>query len=319
MSTSVALIGDVGGTNTRLALSESGRYGSIRRYANACAAGIDELIANYLAERGLPAQGLALWLAVAAPVEGDEATLTNLDWSLSARRLRERFGFIGANLVNDFAAIASALPALGGDDVVAIGEGAAFAGAPYAVLGPGTGLGAAVWVPHSGGGLALATEAGHATLAATSDAEAALIAVLRAQFGHVSAERVLSGPGLVTLYAALAQLAGTIGAVTHPAEVIARAERGDDAIAAAALDQFFALLGNVAGNLALTTGARGGIYLAGGILPRLVDALRRSRFRACFENKGRFGSYLRAIPTRLIVHPEPGLAGLARRAAARLD
>lgn len=311
-----ALIGDIGGTHTRLALCSAGTYGEIAVFRNAEHGALAEIIAAFLAARGAAAAALACRLAVAAPVNGREVTLTNRAWLISAPELEARFGFRQVRLVNDFAAVALALGALGADDCQALGGGPGDPDAPRLVLGPGTGLGAALWLPAAGPEFVLATEAGHATLAAADEREAALIAAVRRRHGHVSAERLLSGPGLAELYRAVAELEGRDAVALAPAEVSARALAGSDPVAVAALGHFFALLGGFAGNLALGTGARGGVYLGGGILPRLREALAASAFRARFLAKGRFAAYLEAIPLALILHPEPGLLGLARAAAA---
>lgn len=312
-----ALIGDIGGTHTRLALCSAGAYGEIAVFRNAEHADLAEIVAEFLAARGVAAAMLDCRLALAAPVSDTEAKLTNLPWRISAPELQARFGFRRVRLVNDFAAVALALAALGADDCQLLGGGPGDPDAPRLVLGPGTGLGAALWLPAAGADFVLATEAGHATLAATDDREAELIAAVRRRHGHVSAERLLSGPGLVELYRTVADLEGRAAVPLAPTEVSARAVAGTDPVAVAALGHFFALLGGFAGNLALGTGARGGVYLAGGILPRLGAALAASGFRARFLAKGRFTAYLEAIPLALILHPEPGLLGLARAGGGR--
>lgn len=307
--TRTALIADVGGTHTRLALAGGGEYGEAAHYLNADAATLEDLVAEYVAARGVDTDTLEACLAVAAPVTGDAVVLTNLDWTVAATAFTRRFAFRRVRLVNDFAAIAHALPALADADVAAIGDTATGGdpGAPGLVLGPGTGLGAALRVPHAHGATVVATEAGHATLAASDDEQARLLAALRESHGRVSAERVLSGNGLVSLYAVLG---GNPRGVV-PATVTERALAGGDAVADAALAHFFAFLGGFAGDLALATGARGGVHLAGGILPRLVEPLRASAFRAAFEAKGRFAAWLADVPTRVVVHPDPALLGLA--------
>lgn len=310
-----ALIGDIGGTHTRLALCDADGYGEIAMFRNAEHADLAEILAEFLRDRGVVPATLECCLAVAAPVDGSEVVLTNLAWRISAFDLRARFGFRRVRLVNDFAAVALALGALGADDCQALGGGPGDPAAPRLVLGPGTGLGAALWLPAAGPEFVLATEAGHATLAAADEREAALIAVVRRGHGHASAERLLSGPGLAELYRAVTELEGRVAVALAPAEVSARAVAGTDPVAVTALGDFFALLGSFAGNLALSTGARGGVYLAGGILPRLAAALAASAFRARFLAKGRFMDYLEAIPLALIVHPEPALLGLARAVA----
>lgn len=307
-----ALLGDIGGTNTRLALSADGRHFEVAHFANAGAAGLDALIERYLHERDLAAAGLELWLAVAAPVRGDEVAMVNLPWRISAPELQARFGFRRVRLVNDFAAIALSLGVLGAADLVSLGGGPGAADAPRLVLGPGTGLGAALWIPAAGRDFVLATEAGHVTLAAGDEREAAVIGAARRHHGHVSAERLLSGPGLSELYRLLAEVEGRALDPPPPAAVTARGTEGSDPLAVAALELFFALLGGFAGNLALSTGARGGVFLAGGILPRLREPLAASAFRARFVAKGRFAGYLGEIPLALILHPDPGLLGLAQ-------
>jgi len=210
-----------------------------------------------------------------------------------------------------------AVPAIRPRDLLKVGpgapvRGAPVRGAPVAVLGAGTGLGVSLLVPDGRRWLPVATEGGHVTLPAADDDDAALIAALRSRFGHVSAERVLSGPGLGNLHDAMAAIAGKRATTSDPAEIVDRALAGEDALAAATLERFCALLGTVAGDLALTAGARGGVYIAGGIVPRFGRFFARSPFRARFEEKGRFKSYLRAIPTYVVTADQPALVGLGR-------
>ena len=311
LTTADALIGDIGGTNTRLALGAGGRPHQVTHFANADAAGLDALIERYLREHQLEASRLQLWLAVAAPVRGDSVAMTNLSWRISVPELEARFGFRRVRLINDFAAVALSLGVLDAADVVSLGGGPGAAGAPCVVLGPGTGLGAALWIPAAGRDFVLATEAGHVTLAAGDEREAEVIAAARRHHAHVSAERLLCGPGLSELYRLLAEIGGRTLDPPPPAAVTARGAESSDPLAAAALELFFSLLGGFAGNLALSTGARGGVYLAGGILPRLREPLAASAFRSRFLAKGRFAGYLEEIPLGLIVHPDPGLLGLA--------
>jgi glucokinase len=253
-------------------------------------------------------------LAVAAPVAGDEVQMVNLAWGFSREGLRRALGLDGLEVMNDFTAIAWSLPQLDPGNRCPIGLPAAGPRATLGVLGPGTGLGVSAVVPCGDGWMALATEGGHVTLPAMDDEEAAVVGDLRSRFGHCSAERVLSGPGLVAVYECLRGLAGheptRDSSVSTPAAVTARALSGEDAYAVQALDLFFRFLGTVASNLALSVGARGGIYLAGGILPRIAGALTASDFRTRFTDKGRYRAYLEAIPTFLITHPHPALLGL---------
>ena len=210
------------------------------------------------------------------------------------------------------AAIGIATPVTG-DEVRAVGRGTAVAGAPIGLLGPGTGLGVSGLLPAPDGRfVTLSGEGGHVTLAATDDREAAVLALLRGRFGHVSAERVLSGGGLVNLYDALARLDGVAPRELQPADVTRAAVDGSDPHGAQAVRLFARVLGNVAGNLALTLGARGGIYIGGGIVPRLGAAFDDESFRQGFEHKGRFAGYLAAIPTWVITAATPALVGAGR-------
>jgi glucokinase len=264
-------------------------------------AGLEDAARAYLARSGARPRRAAF--AVAAPIAGDRVVLTNRDWSFSTEALRARLGLDELKVINDFEAIARALAHLPPAELRQVGGGAAEPGAPVAVLGPGTGLGVSAVVD----GKPLATEGGHVTMPAADEREAEAIARIRARLGHVSAERVLSGPGLQNLYAALA---GTDGA-PDPDEITARALAKADAAAEETLDMFCAMLGTVAGNLALTYGARGGVYVAGGIVPKLGTVFDASRFRARFEDKGRFREWLAPIPVFVVTAEAPALTGLA--------
>ena len=184
-------------------------------------------------------------------------------------------------------------------------------GAPAVVLGPGTGLGIATYLPPPRGPAVIVGEGGHATMAASDDREAAVLAALRTRFGHVSAERVLSGDGLVQLYETRAAIEKRAVPPRSAAEITETAIAGGDADCAAALELFCALLGGLAGDLALTLGARGGVYIAGGIAPRVAEVLAASAFRDRFEAKGRFRAYLAPIPAWVVLHPAPAFLGLA--------
>ena len=229
-------------------------------------------------------------------------------------RCADRLGVARLNVLNDFAALALALPALQARELRAVGSGKAAAGGPRALIGPGTGLGVAALVHGSEGRETVVSgEGGHVTLAATDDDEAAVLAWLRSKYGHVSAERALSGPGLGNLHQAWAAVQRVDVADLSAAEITRRALVGDDAACVAAMQLFLGFLGNVAGNLALTLGATGGVYLGGGIVPRLGDSIQASPFRQRFEAKGRFAAYLQAIPVWVIDSSGvPALRGAAR-------
>lgn len=251
-------------------------------------------------------------IAIANPVAGDLVRMTNRDWTFSIASLRDEFGFEQLVVLNDFTALARALPLLGPGDLRQVGGGAPEPGAPLAVIGPGTGLGVSGLLPARSGDVALEGEGGHATLAAATPREHQVLAWLMQGHGHVSAERVLSGQGLVNLHAAVRALAGLPAQPLDPAGVTAAALAGSDLHCLEALELFCAFLGGAAGNLALTLGARGGVYLGGGIVPRLGRFIDASQFRARFEAKGRLRGYLSRIPVFVIsASQSPALRGIA--------
>jgi glucokinase len=307
-----SLVADIGGTNARFALvSSTGDLGLARTLATGEHASLAAAAKAFLAAAPEKARPAAAAIAVASPVTGDRVDMTNHPWSFSIRALKRSLGLAALQVVNDFAAIARAIPELGPDDSTNVGGGAPVADRPIGIIGPGTGLGVAGLVVAKGHWHVLDTEGGHATLPAATAREAEIIAVLRDRFGHVSAERAISGPGLVHLYEAIATLEGADAASFGPSDVLARGRAGTDPLCAEALATFCAMLGTVAGNLALSLGALGGVYVAGGMVPRLGSWFASSPFRPRFEDKGRFRDYQRKIPTRVVTHPNPGLLGLA--------
>lgn len=307
------LVGDIGATNARFALigAPGGALEAIRSLPCADFAGPAAAIEHYLAATGAPRPR---WCAfgIANPVDGDAVHMTNRDWAFSIRELRETLRLEHLVVVNDFTALAMALPALPPGELSKVGGGEPVSACAIGLVGPGTGLGISGLVPCGADYVPLASEGGHVTLPASTPQEAEIIAWLAARHPHVSAERVLSGPGLVALYQAHAAIAGSVAEMLGPADITRRALDGKDAHCVAALERFCAFLGTVAGDLALTLGARGGIYIGGGIVPRLGEAFARSPFRQRFEDKGRFGIYLAGIPTYVIRAPYPGLVGAAR-------
>jgi glucokinase len=316
-TSSPRLLADIGGTHARLAW-QAGRDAPLLDVATYPCAQHDSLqsaIRHYLAQHDRPAPRRCA-IGIANPVTGDRVQMTNHHWSFSISELQRSLGFERLVVLNDFTALALSLPSLTAAERRAIGGGAAVPGAPVALVGAGTGLGVSglLWagpeqcVPVSG-------EGGHTTLAAADDQEAAVIGLLRRRFGHASAERALSGQGLVNLYQALCELRDLpCHAEWDAAAVSCAGLAGDDAQCTDAIAMFCSLLGTLAGNLALTLGARGGVYVGGGIVPRWGEAvLAHSRFRERFEAKGRFAGYLRDIPTWLIVaDTSPALLGAAR-------
>lgn len=303
------LLADIGGTNARFSLMERGEIGPIEHFKVADFSSASEAIAAFLTRRegGSPEAAV---LGVAGPVENNRCTITNSRWSIDGANLQRTFGFDAVRLLNDFEAVAWSLPELQPQDVYALGPQRGVAGAPMLALGPGTGFGAACLFSPETTPFAAVTEAGHATVPATSDREELVIAHLRRRFGHVSIERVLSGTGLENLYRALASIEGVTVPERDAAAITKAALDSSCGVSQATLDMFCSLLGAVAGDLALTFSARGGVYIAGGIVPRFSDRLSRSSFRKQFESKGRFESYLRDIPTRIVVRADESFIGL---------
>jgi glucokinase len=306
------LIADIGGTHSRCALvNDKGKLIAVESFENHEFDGILEVFEHYLGRRRLSDRPTDVALAVAGPVGGDEVRMTNLPWRFSQAALEKELGANRLIVVNDFAAVAWALPTLLSDDLCKVGGGEPAARAPLVVLGPGSGLGIATLVPFNSNWAVVAGEGGNASIATSTPAEAAIVDSLRDPSGYCAAETVLSGPGLSRIYALMVERAGQEAATLLPAAISAAAAAGEP-LAVAARNMFFGLLGGMAGDLALTAGARGGIYVAGGIVPRLLAAFLESDFRERFEAKGRYRSYLSAIPTYVITAPMPALLGLRK-------
>jgi glucokinase len=292
-------------------VSPDGQALSSRTLADEDYPAIDDAIEAFLAERGplpMPLQGA---IAVASPITGDRVAMTNHPWNFSILGLKERFGFDRLEVINDFTALALALPHLKPEDRLTVGGGVAAIGAPIGVLGPGSGLGVSGLVPSGGRWIALTGEGGHATMPPATDRESAVLDRMRRHFDHVSAERALSGPGLVNLYNTIAVIDGIPAKGYTAAQITDLAIRGEDALCVETTTMFCAMLGTMAGNLALTLGARGGVYIGGGIVPRLGQTFVQSPFRQRFEAMGRFQIYLAAIPTFVVTHPLPAFLGCA--------
>jgi glucokinase len=306
------LVGDIGATHARFGLvSPSGELLYSRTLPDEDYPTIEAALAAFLGERGAfptPRKGA---IAIASPITGDRVAMTNHPWNFSVLAVRDRFGFERLEVINDFTALALALPKLASNDRLAVGGGAAVAGTPIGVLGPGSGLGLSGLVPSGNTWIALTGEGGHATMAPATDRESAVLDRMRRHFDHVSAERALSGPGLVNLYNTLAQLDGVTARGYTAAQITDLALRAEDPLCVDTTTIFCAMLGTMAGNLALTLGARGGVYIGGGIVPKLGQTFVDSPFRERFEAKGRFQAYLATIPTFVVTHPLPAFLGCA--------
>jgi len=313
----VWLVGDIGGTNARFGLvSPDGTLRHTNTFAGADFPQIDGAIRTFLEQRGnlpLPKSGC---IAIAAPVSGDEIRMTNHPWHFSITELGRELGFERFLVINDFTAVALAVPRLQSGDRMAVGGGAPVAGKPIGILGPGSGLGVSGLVPSGMHWQALAGEGGHTTMPAANQRENDVLAQMRRHFDHVSAERCLSGPGLVNLYNSLAAVDGVPAAPYTAAQITDLETRAADPLCEEATAMFCAMLGTVAGNLALTLGAQGGVYIAGGIVPRFGDAFAKTEFRERFEAKGRMRPFLAAIPTYVVTHKLPAFLGCAAALAS---
>lgn len=308
----VRLLADIGGTNARFAWQRPGRKPTgVRVLPVAEHPTLETAIDHYCSITDMPSRVSHVALAVAGPVTGDRVQLTNSPWTFSTAEVRQRFGFEHLEVINDFAALALAIPRLRPDERIKLGRGRAVPNAPIGVLGPGTGLGMAGLLFTDRGPRTLPSEGGKVALPAADDREAHVIEILRRATDYVSAEYVLSGPGLVRLYEALAVAAGRTARATSAATITRAALNGRSQLAVATVDMFAAMLGTVAGDLAMTIGSLGGVYLGGGIVPRLGEALRRSPFRRRFEQRGTFSHYLMSIPTYAITARMPAFRGLA--------
>jgi glucokinase len=310
------LAGDIGGTHARFAILE--RDGTAVRVRSRLDlldefATFAQALRHYLNGIGRQRAPDVIALAVAGPVADGEVSLTNRNWHISERELRS-LGFQSAHLVNDFAALAYAADRLAPADLRAIGPDIPGASAGViTVLGPGTGFGVSCLAHFRGHAVPLATEGGHMGFAPQGSEEIAILEALARRFGRVSVERILSGPGLENLSRALDEIAGRAVRPLAAAQIVEHASKGD-AACRATLSRFCAIFGAVAGDVALAHGARGGVLIAGGIAGKIEPYLMQGAFRESFETKGRLSSFVKSIPTRLIVNSDATLLGVAHAA-----
>lgn len=304
---STVLVSDVGGTNVRFAASEAeGAIADALRFKVRDFETFEDAVRAYIEASKAPAPSV-LAVAVAGPVSNGAGRLTNAHWKIDSAVSRDRLGFERVYVVNDFEAVARALPLLSADDIEVVIDGREVAGAPKLAVGPGTGLGVtALLNAGERGFLPVPSEGGHITLAAQDEREDDIIRRARRRFDHVSAEHVVSGPGLETLYNLVS---AERDRTCRAEEILDRFQSGDET-ARETLRMFSGFLGTVTGDLAVTFLARGGVYLAGGVLPSLGDAFDRRHFRDRFENTGRFSEHFADIPVYLIKHRDTGLLGM---------
>ncbi len=307
------LVADMGGTNARFAMADDDNgvisIRDVRKFHARDYQTAHDAIAGYLSQ--LRAAPKSACFAVAGPVTDDQVEFTNSPWVLNIAGIKPAFSLTRFHVVNDFEALAAGVGQLHEDEWIEAIAGKGVSGAPTLVLGPGTGLGQALIVPDAGRQTVLATEGGHVAFAPQTDEEMAVLKFLRTEHPRVSIERVLSGAGIVNLYRALCSRARAAPVHLKADDITAAAMAGGDAIAMRAVNLFCEILGRAAGDAVLATGARGGVYLGGGILPNIRGLFLQSAFAACFHDKGRMRYFLEGVPVRMIVGEHTALKGAA--------
>jgi len=309
------IVADIGGTNARFALA-TGRNGQqfsiehINILSGADYAHFEDALQAYIDSLdGIVPK--AACIAIAGPIGGDQVAMTNLSWTFSKKAVQARFAFDTFDVINDFAAVAIATSRLTSADLVPIKEGIINPAANKAVLGAGTGLGVAGLAYNAGGWLPIPSEGGHVNMAPANDFEADVIKAGMKRFGHVAAEVFVSGPGLVKLYQSICDVNGVEARIVEPKDVSAAALDNSDPNCRLALETFCGFLGTVSGNLVLTYGAKGGVYIAGGIVPRFLDFLKSSNFCERFSQKGVMSHYLADVPVHLVTFEQTAFLGAA--------
>ncbi|RQH09817.1 bifunctional transcriptional regulator/glucokinase [Paraburkholderia dinghuensis] len=313
------LLADIGGTNARFALETGpGEIGQVRVYPCAEYPGVAEVIQQYLHDTKTARVNHAA-IAIANPVDGDQVRMTNHDWTFSIEATRRALGFDTLLVVNDFTALAMALPGLTDAQRTQVGGGTRRQNSVIGLLGPGTGLGVSGLIPADDRWIALGSEGGHASFSPQDEREDIVLQFARKKWPHVSFERVCAGPGVELIYRALAARdKKRVNPNVDPADIVKRAHEGD-ALALETVECFCGILGSFAGNIAMTLGSLGGIYIGGGVVPRLGELFARSSFRQRFEAKGRFDAYLANVPTYVITAEYPAFLGVSAILAEQLS
>lgn len=321
MSPSLALVADIGGTNARFALATAQRQTpliaeSVRQLAVHDFPSLVDAARHYVDSMRPISGTLATGVfAIAGRVDGDQALMTNHPWLISRAATERSLGLESLQLVNDFAAQAMAVGLLTDADLGVVGtvgrQRSNGSSRTYAVLGPGTGLGVSALIVRGDVSFALETEGGHTAFAPSTAEETAVLERLLSEFGRVSNERLISGGGLSNIQLALAREAGDAAASRLPPQDITAAARNGDALCQRAVEMFCSVFGAFAGDLVLTLGAWDGVFLTGGLVPKLLGELQASGFRRRFEAKGRFSAAMARVPTLAVLHPQAGLLGAA--------
>jgi glucokinase len=305
-----ALVGDVGGTNARLSLVnlEDGSLSNTKIYSSVENESLEKVIVRYREETG--AQFDSACIAIATMLTGDHVKMTNNPWEFSISEMQRNLNLKKLLFINDFTAMSMSVTTIKTTDMIKIGGTEVVDYAPKAIYGAGTGLGVGYLVHAGGKWIPLPSEGGHVDIAVQTDREDAILKILRRKFDHVSGERLLSGMGLVNVYQAIAELNDHEVLTIEPQDVTARAFASDaDPDCKETIDVFCKLMGAFGGNLALNILAKGGVFIAGGIVPRFIDYFKKSQFRSEFESKGRFNKALMMIPVYVISQGDAGLLG----------
>ncbi|MDR3431276.1 MAG: glucokinase [Rouxiella aceris] len=306
--TKYSLVGDVGGTNCRLALCalDSGEISQAQTFSGLDFDSLEAVVRQYLESQHQDVEDACI--AIACPITGDWVAMTNHTWAFSIAEMKKSLGLQHLEVINDFTAVSMAIPMLKPSDLLQFGGKSPLEGKPAVIYGAGTGLGVAHLIHADQRWLSLPGEGGHVDFAPNSEEEDSILEQLRTEIGHVSAERILSGPGLVNLYRAIVK-ADQRQPENYAPKDVTRLALEDNLDCRRALSLFCVIMGRFGGNLALNMATFGGVYIAGGIVPRFLEFFKASGFRAAFEDKGRFKDYLRDIPVYLITHDQPGLLG----------
>lgn len=309
------IVADIGGTNARFALATAqvGKLFTIENVVILSGGDFDnfsDALAEYITTLG-GVKPKAACIAIAGPIEGDVVKMTNLDWEFSQQQIQRDFAFEAFHVINDFAAVAIATSRLGDSDLTLIKNGVTNLEANKAIFGPGTGLGVAGLAYVDGSWLPIPSEGGHVNIAPATVFEADIIKSCILRHGHVSAEALISGQGFVNLYTAICDVEGKPMKAYEPHDITSQALSASDTLCVKTLETFCAFMGSFAGNLALTYGAKGGVYIAGGIVPRFTDFIKNSAFSPRFCEKGVMSHYVEDIPTYLISYDQVAFLGAA--------
>ncbi|WP_394174411.1 glucokinase [Thalassotalea litorea] len=309
-SDAVNIVADIGGTNLRIGmLDQTGSIKNLHLYQCAEFSGLQTVLEDYFVQHQIDSSQVNACLAIACPVDKDLISMTNLPWEFKQSELKASLKLRSLYMINDYTAIAMSINSLDDSQKVKIGKGEPVAHKPIAICGPGTGLGVANLFEYQGQWISVGGEGGHVDFAPTDDTEVAILNFLKKKYSRVSAEQLLSGLGIEQIYQALCELHNVEPQPYKAKDISAKGITKDCDICHQAMQQFCKTLGSFAGNLALTTGAFGGVYIAGGIVPRFLEFFANSDFRTRFEAKGRFEGFNQAIPTYVITEPQPGISG----------